>query len=214
MKSKPTGEPRGRPRAFCTDTALDAATRVFGEKGYEGASLSDLTDAMGINRPSMYAAFGNKEELFLKSVERYSEAGIRHVAECLASGTAREGVERLLRDGVTKFTAPNGSGACFVTQGPLASPEISEEGRRQLEHWRAAIEITLKRRFDRALEAGQLPRGTSSADLARFYSVMVQGLALQAQHGGTREQLLRVVDVAMRSWPAKATARKPSRRRA
>ena len=205
MKSRTTGQGRGRPREFLEEKAIEAATRVFAQKGYEGASLSDLTKAMGINRPSMYAAFGNKEKLFLRSLELFSRAGDEHVTQCLALGTARQGVDRLLRERVMMFTDAKTMGGCFVTQGPLSGPDATEQTRREVAYKRGSIERTMRRRFDRAIDEGELPRGAASEDLARFYSVVVQGIALQAQHGGTREQLLRVVDVAMQSWPTQPT---------
>src|ERR1700712_3386530 len=100
----PATRERGRPRGFDADAALDRAVEVFWRQGYEGASLGDLTDAMGINRPSMYAAYGNKEELFRKALARYAEAGTARMHSCLGGGTAREGVDRLLRDAVARYT--------------------------------------------------------------------------------------------------------------
>lgn len=201
MENQTTGKMRGRPRAFSEEQALDAATHLFGEKGFEGASLSDLCETMGINRPSMYATFGNKEDLYCKAVERYMVVGEQHIAECLSAGTAQEGVERLLRDAVLQFTDTQGPGVCFITQGPLTSPEVSDETREYIAQRRTTFEVMLRHTFERAITSGELPQDASAEDLARFYWVMVQGIALQAQHGGTREQLLRVVDVAMEQWP-------------
>lgn len=197
-----TGNPPGRPRKFCEEQALGAAIRVFAEKGYEGASLSDLTEAMGINRVSMYATFGNKEALFRLAMDRFSAAGNQHLAACLSTGSAKDGIDRLLREGVTQFTDPDGPGACFVTQAPLTESDSTDETRRFVAQKRAGPEVALRKRFDRAVKEGELPSDVSTADLARFYSVMIQGIALQAQHGGTREELLRVVDVAMERWPS------------
>jgi AcrR family transcriptional regulator len=204
MKARASQEQRGRPREFSPEKALDAAMRVFGDKGFEETSLSDLTNAMDINRPSMYSAFGNKEQLFRKALARYSDAGEKHVAACMAPGkTARESVDRLLREGVSMFTDPKGVGGCFVTQPPPTGASASEVTRKAVAHRRRGVERALRKRFDRAIEEGELPRDVSTEDLARFYSVLVQGIALQAQHGGTREQLLRVVETAMQGWPGK-----------
>jgi AcrR family transcriptional regulator len=201
MKKRPSGNPPGRPRAFCKDEALNAAISVFAEKGYEAASLSDLTKAMGINRVSMYATFGNKEALFRLAMDRFTQVGGQHLAACLSSGTAKDGITRLLRDGVAQFTDAHGPGVCFVTQGPLSASDASEQTRTLVAQKRAGVEMALRKRLDKAVEEGELPRSVSTADLARFYAVMIQGIALQAQHGGTREDLLRVVDVAMEHWP-------------
>ena len=193
--------PVGRPRQFCTEAALDAAMRVFAEKGFEGASLTDLTEAMGINRPSMYAAYGNKEELFIKALDRYAQAGVTRVATCLGDGTARQGIERMLRDMVTRYTDLSGPGSCFVTQRPM---QLSETCQRDFEARRAILEITIRKRIEQAITEGELDTSLAPPDLARFYSVIIQGIALQAQHGGTRDQLMGVVDVAMQSWPVSA----------
>lgn len=192
---------RGRPREFSKEQALQAATQMFGEKGFEGASLSDLCAAMRINRPSMYAAFGNKGNLYRMAVEYYMVAGEQTMDACLGEGTAREGVAHLLHDAVTTFTSEEGAGVCFITQGPLTGPDASEEIQQYFEQRRTTLEGQLRQRFERAIEDGELSSTISVEDLARFYAVMVQGIALQAQHGGTREQLFRVVDVAMACWP-------------
>jgi AcrR family transcriptional regulator len=196
-----SNNPLGRPREFSSEEALIAANLVFAEKGFEGASLADLTKAMGINRTNMYATFGNKEQLFRLTMERFTQAGAKHIEECLAAGTAREGVERVLRESVKRFTDPHGPGVCFLTQEPLTGSDASDETRQYAGRKRAAIELALRDLFDRAIQGGELPHKVSSEGPARFYAVVIQGLALQAQHGSTREQLLSVVDMAMASWP-------------
>jgi AcrR family transcriptional regulator len=201
MTKRVSGNQPGRPRAFSEEQALDAAMHVFATKGYEAASLADLTAAMGINRVSMYATFGNKESLFVKAMARYTDVGARHVAQCLAAGTARQAFERLLHDNVTMFTDSNGDGVCFVTQGPLTHADASEETKQFVALKRSEIELALRDRLDQAVAEGELAPNVSTVDLARFYVVMIQGIALHAQHGGTREELLRVVDVAMAKWP-------------
>jgi AcrR family transcriptional regulator len=201
MASRRAGNPPGRPRAFCEADALDAAMGVFASKGYASASLAKLTAAMGINRVSMYATFGNKEALFVKALTRYTEQGSARLAHCLASGTARDAIERLLRDSVEMFTDPKGHGVCFVTQGPLSSSDASAKSRRFVAQKRAGIELSLRERLDLAVSNGELPTTVSTADLARFFAVIIQGMALQAQHGGTREELVRVVEHALSQWP-------------
>lgn len=203
MSRRSSANPPGRPREFDEQTALDAAVRVFSEKGYEGASLADLQAAMGINRVSMYAAFGNKESLFVKAMDRFTEASGRQLASCLGAGSAREAIERLLRAGVRSFTNHDGPGVCFVTQAPLQREEASDDTRRYLAQRRGEVEMALRQRFARAVDDGELPTDSSPESLARFYSVVIQGIALQAQHGGTQEQMQTVVDVALAAWPAK-----------
>src|SRR6476661_7970331 len=112
--------PRGRPRAFDADKALDRALSVFWRKGFEGTSLPDLTKAMGINRPSLYAAFGNKQTLFRKAVERYEQKHARRIREALDEPKIRVAIEKLLRGNVDMFTDPRNPPGCFMVQGALA----------------------------------------------------------------------------------------------
>src|ERR1700686_3982772 len=105
---------RGRPRAFDPDTALEAALRVFWQKGYEGTALSALTAAMGINRPSIYATFGNKEALFRKALDRYSERMTNFTAEALKEPTARAVAERLLVGTADLLSRPGNPKGCLV----------------------------------------------------------------------------------------------------
>ena len=175
--------------------------KVFAEKGYEAASLTDLTEAMGINRPSLYAAFGNKEELYRLALERYSHDTVQMVSSCLAGETAEAGVRKLLSDAVKNFTDPDCAGCCFVTQAPLNGSAASMAAQRESEFRRGVIARMLQQRFQDAIDSGELLATVTAEDLARYYSVMLQGIALQSQHGGTRDQLMRVVDVAMASWP-------------
>ena len=201
MPKKPSGNPVGRPKEFCEIKTLQAAMRVFAEKGYENASLSDLTSAMKINRFSMYASFGNKEALYVKAMECFSQVRRQRLQGFLSNKSAREGVKLLLQDVVNRFTGLEGHGLCFVTQAPLNSKSASPETRSLMADRRAEIETALRVRLEMAVEEGELPADASAVDLAKFYAVMIQGFALQAQHGGTREDLFRVIDIAMSEWP-------------
>jgi AcrR family transcriptional regulator len=201
MKSMPKRASAGRPREFDIDKALDGALRVFWLKGYDGASLSDLTKAMGINRPSMYAAFGNKEQLYCKTLDRYSKSRSQRLNEFSAAPTARESVELLLRDTVENVTDPkNPCGGCFGAQGAMTCFNMSRQVKEHIGDLHVASERLVRERFNRAIQAGELPRG-SAADLARFCVVMIQGLALQAKAGSSRKELHRVVDLFFDTWP-------------
>jgi len=194
----------GRPREFDEDKALDAAMMVFWKKGYDATSLSDLTDAMGINRPSLYSALGNKEELFQKALERYAQRNTRLFNECLAAATAREGIEKLMREAVKLFADPKNPGGCLGIQSVVTCSSVSSQFKKDRERKRDEFESMLKKRFDRAVDEGELPADTDTLDLARYYSVVIQGLSIQAKAGGTQRELSRVVDVALGGWPAKA----------
>jgi AcrR family transcriptional regulator len=193
--------PKGRPREFDLDTALGRALEVFWRKGYEGTSLSDLTRAMGINRPSLYAAFGNKEALFRKVLERYVEGPAGYVREALEEPTARAVAERLLGGSVDRLTDPRGPWGCLIVQGALACGETAEPVRRELAAHRAAGEAAVRRRFERALADGDLPADSAPADLARYVLTVLRGMAVQAADGASRAELRRVVEVALRAWP-------------
>lgn len=201
MKDMAKRASAGRPREFDVDKALYGALRVFWLKGYDGASLTDLTKAMRINRPSLYAAFGNKEQLYCKTLERYLRARGERLNEYLAAPTARDSVELLLRDSVEKFTDPkNPSGGCFAVQGAMTCFNMSRQVKEHIGGMHAGMERLFKDRFDRAVESGELPRG-SSADLARLCAVVMQGLALQATAGSSGKELHRVVDLYLEKWP-------------
>ncbi len=138
---------KGRPREFETEKALEAALRVFWQKGYEGAGLTDLTKAMGINRPSMYAAFGNKEALFRKVMDRYAERSGALIKKSLAAGTAREAAERLLRGVADGFTECGGQAGCFLVQSSMACADGKDAIQREVAARRAKMEGVLRERF-------------------------------------------------------------------
>ena len=191
----------GRPRSFDLDKALDAATQVFWREGYQGASLSDLTNAMGINRPSLYAAFGNKETLFHKVIDRYAEERAAYVREALKQPTARAVTEKLLRGAADLLTDPHNPTGCLMVQGALVCGEDSDCVRQELVSRRMAIEADLRRRFQRAKEEGDLAADINPGDLSRYVMTVSQGMAVQAAGGASRDDLKRVVVTVMRSWP-------------
>lgn len=191
----------GRPRNFDPEKALEKALRVFWRRGYEGASLPELTKAMGINRPSMYATFGNKEQLFKKAVDRYCVEPTAHLEECLAEPTIRKVAERLIRDTAEKLACPKNPRGCLILQGALACGKESESIRRDLVARRAVRERAICERFAQA-KTGELPKGVAADDLARYVSTVMQGLAVQAASGATGEELLGIAEVALRNWPA------------
>lgn len=200
----------GRPREFDTNEALDRALRVFWEKGYEGASLPDLTEAMGINRPSLYAAFGNKEELFRKALDRYTEQSKKRLEETLNETPAKNAVEKLLYAIADGSACPKSPKGCLLVQGALSCGDGAEPIRRELADRRAATESALRRRFERALAEGDLSPATSAADLARFYATVIQGMAVQSTSGASVEDLRGIAEWALNAFPAVEKARKAS----
>lgn len=200
----------GRPREFDADKALARALDVFCRNGYEGTSITDLTDAMGINRPSLYAAFGNKEALFQKALERYLAEKFARAQTALADPDIRSAIERLLLDFVDAQTEPGHPAGCLAVSGALACSEANEQVRQDLVRSRAQIEQWILDRLERAEREGALPGGTTAEDLARLVSTLSQGTSVQAASGVSREDLHRLVKTALSFWP-KTTAREAQR---
>jgi AcrR family transcriptional regulator len=193
----------GRPRGFDMNEALDRALDVFWRKGYEGASVADLTLAMGINPPSLYAAFGNKEELFRKALSRYMAQHDDFFREALDRPKARDGIESLLKKSVEGLTNKTNPPGCLLVQGIAGAGDHAQCIRDQLSAGRAANEKMIRERLKRAKAEGELPARTDPAALARFISTVMQGMAVQAAGGASRKELEAVAATAMAAWPAK-----------
>ncbi len=199
-KTARPARPLGRPRSFDMDRALDRALQVFWRKGYEGASLSELTKAMGINRPSLYAAFGDKENLFRKALDRYFEGPAAYVFEALKETSARVAIERLLRGAADLQTCPSTPG-CLTVHGALACGDTASAIRKELILRREQGEAAIYQRLKQAKSEGDLPSGSNPADLARYFATVIQGMAVQASGGASRAELERVVRTALLVWP-------------
>jgi AcrR family transcriptional regulator len=199
MKREKTAPSLGRPRAFDTEKALHGAMHVFWRKGYLGTSLSDLTHAMGINRPSLYAAFGNKDSLFRKALDRYAKGPSSYLSDALGEPTAIAVAERLLRGVVDLLTDPRTPATCMWVHGALSCGDSPL--RDEFVAQRAAGLAELRKRFKRAVIEGDLPLESDVDTLARYVQTVNFGLTVQASTGATRKELLRVVDVALKDWP-------------
>ena len=191
----------GRPREFCFETALERALVVFWRHGFEGASMTELTEAMGITRPSLYASFGNKEQLFRKALDLYDRKYMGFAREALDERSARDVVERLLRGMIMTATDAEHPGGCLVTNGALACSAAADPIKTEVNKRRSAFEAALRRRLEKAEAAHDLPVGSDPADLARFVMTLAGGLSLQAACGVCRGSLTRTVEFALRAWP-------------
>ncbi|MDQ0390559.1 TetR/AcrR family transcriptional regulator [Labrys monachus] len=201
----PATRERGRPRAFDRDAALEQATRLFWSKGFEATSIADLTHAMGIGAPSLYAAFRSKEALYAEALHHYAETNEGYVwAGFFSAATAREAVRSLLMDSAAALTGcvadlPRG---CMVTLSAVGSEGHAELG----DLVRSARAVTLERlsaRLDRAAADGEIPASADRHALARFVQTLQNGMSILARDGASRAELEAVADVAMAGWDAR-----------
>lgn len=205
---------RGRPRAFDREAALARAMRLFWLKGYEATSISDLTEAMGIGSPSLYAAFGSKEALYLEALNHYAQTYEASVwAGFRAAPTARGAVEAYLLDSAAALTGACHDAAraddprgCMVTLSSVCPGNHPDLGRRLLSERAVTLE-RLEERLGRGVAAGELPAATDLRGLARFVQSVQNGMSLLARDGAGRAELEAAARIALLSWDALAAAR-------
>ena len=194
---------KGRPREFDVDEALVKALHVFWRHGYESASMADLTEAMGITKPSLYAAFGNKEALFRKALDLYEREKMAYVGEALRAPTARAVAERLMRGALAMTTSSCDPKGCL---GVISSVTCGAENgsiKAEVAQRRAFSQAALAARFEQARRDGDIPDGVDPQALARYLSALMQGMAVQAGTGVPTEELTRLVDMALAIWPSR-----------
>ncbi|SCB29210.1 transcriptional regulator, TetR family [Bradyrhizobium yuanmingense] len=194
----------GRPREFDAETALDQAMEVFWRHGYEGATIAQLTEAMGINPPSLYACFGNKEGLLKAALDRYTTLRNIWMDEVVAAPTARAVAERMLMGIADKQTDPANPPGCLLVQGGIACGTGSENVPFELAARRAQNEDQLRDRFVRAKAEGDLKESVDPAALARYVSAVAVGMGVMASSGANREALRQVADVAVQAVEAQS----------
>ncbi|MDP9857729.1 MULTISPECIES: TetR/AcrR family transcriptional regulator [Agrobacterium] len=199
-----TTRKRGRPRLLDRNAGLDVAARLFWERGYEGTSIADLTHAMGITPPSLYATFGSKEELFRLALDHSIAQESQRRSEMLqAKIPAYEALATYLYDIAEGDTQPDKPRGCIVSTAVLQHSEENASVARTAAAWREAAIQILKTRFDRAVSEGELPEQTDTDTLARFYGAIIQGMSAQACDGACTARLKALVDVALTAWPGK-----------
>ncbi len=192
---------RGRPTAFDPTVALEKALQVFWTRGYEGASMTELTAAMGINKPSIYAAFGNKEELFRKALGKYLSGPVAYVGEAMQQPTARAAVEMFLTKSAEFLTDQNSPRGCMVVQGALSCGQGAELIQRELIAHRNGYEEALRQRLELAQTQSDLPKDVNVSELAKYVATVHQGMSVQATSGATKKELLAVVGLVLKNWP-------------
>jgi AcrR family transcriptional regulator len=191
----------GRPRKFDVDEALDRAVLVFWQLGYERTTVTDLCEAMNINRPSLYAAFGTKEELFHRALDRYANGPHAYEAQALALPTAREVAEALLRGAVERQTGVDTPHGCLAVLGATTHPDTDSPVAQALINARTAGEDVVRRRLAQAQADGDLSADADPAELAAYLRTVIYGMTVKAAGGATRAELERIAALAMRAWP-------------
>ena len=194
---------RGRPREFCIDAALAAALGVFWSKGYEGASLASLTAAMGITKPSLYAAFGNKEQLFRKALDMYEAEKLAYTREALLEPSARAVAEHIMRGAIDAQTGGSDPKGCLGVIGATACGAEAESIRDEVIKRRASSSAALVDRFRHAQRNGDLTGTIEAEALAQWLYAILQGMAVQAGAGATRAELEQVVATSLSLWPGR-----------
>jgi AcrR family transcriptional regulator len=192
---------RGRPRGFDRDLALAKAMEVFWARGYEGASMADLTAAMGISSPSLYAAFGCKEALFREALRLYAATesdGIWGGVE--TAPTARAGFESFLYATAQVFTRPGKPTGCLVVLSGLNASELNQTVREELVRGRAGMADGLEARLKRGQRDGDVPAGADTRAIAAYFATVQQGMSIQARDGATRATLEAIARVALSGW--------------
>lgn len=204
---------RGRPRSFDTETALDRATEVFWRHGFQGASLAELTAATGLSKPSLYAAFGDKEALYLQCLQRYAQRTTDLQTEALESEPdARRAVEGYMRAAARMQSDPSLPGGCLIVNGTadcgMSSTPMAVDA--ALRSHSGGTEQRLLHRLKRAEREGQLPAALEAKSLAALFASVLTGMAVMAKAGQPRKKLDEVVTAALSVWPVATKPRQPS----
>jgi AcrR family transcriptional regulator len=194
---------RGRPREFCVDDALVAALRVFWSKGYEGASMTDLTEAMGITRPSLYAAFGNKEALFRKALDLYEREKLCYVGAALEAPTARGVAERMLIGSLNNQTGGDDPRGCLGVISSVACGAEADCIRQEVLQRGKIAHGAMVERMERAIAEGDFTGPVEAESITNYLYAILQGMAVQAGAGASREELQRLVDTTLTVWPGR-----------
>ncbi|MEN1832350.1 TetR/AcrR family transcriptional regulator [Pseudomonas lijiangensis] len=201
MKTVESKKP-GRPLSFDRDVVLEKAMFAFWEHGYESTSMAELTKAMGVTVPSIYAAFGDKKQLFLEAVDLYVKKGMASRKELAANATVRENVLSSLHHAVDVFTASAGASGCLLATAAISCSQAAADVREHLAAIRRDMEASFVSTIKEGVQAGELPPETDVSVLAGFLLATVQGLAALARDGADRQKLFEIVNLSMTVWPS------------
>lgn len=199
--------PRGRPRTFDREEALRRAMTLFWTRGYEGSSVDELAQAMGVNKPSLYAAFGCKEQLFREAIACYEHIEGEPVRKAMREArTAREAIESMLRINARAFASPRRPRGCMVVMSAFPDAPDNETLREFLSQMRKASLDEATGRIERGMHDGDVPAGADALAMAAFYNTVLQGLSIQSRDGASRKEMERIVDSAMAAWDTLAAS--------
>ena len=188
----------GRPIGFDRDAALEAAMLLFWERGYEGTSMADLTQAMGLNPSSIYAAFGDKHALFQLVVNRYMEIRAQYATKALEEPTLKRVIRALFDNTIAFLTTPGHPPTCMTLAGAVGCSVEAKPAKDLMTEIRKQNQIAMRKRLVKAQQSGELPKGINVDDYTRYLSTIIAGLSIQAANGSTKEELKRTAKMALR----------------
>jgi AcrR family transcriptional regulator len=195
---KATNGKTGRPIGFDKDAALEAAMMLFWERGYEGTSMADLTQAMGLNPSSIYAAFGDKHALFQLAVKRYLEMRAQYAGKALEAPTLEKVIRALFDSTIAFLTTPGHPPTCMTLAGAVGCSVDAKPARDLMTEIRKQNEAAMRKRLLKARRNGELPKEIAVDDYTRYLSSILAGLSIQAANGSTKEELKRTAQMALR----------------
>jgi AcrR family transcriptional regulator len=195
----PWAKRRGRPRAYDPELALRQATETFWDQGFAGASLDDLSAATGMNRPSLYGAFGDKQTLFRTALDAYMSQSRETMTQAFrAGGTLREALQRVYHAALGRYLSGDvGGRGCFLISAGLGQAVVDPVVRETVANGLHELDRAFERLVARAAKAGELPPGADLAALAKVAGMMINALAVRARAGETREQLQAAIDATL-----------------
>ena len=188
----------GRPIGFDRDAALEAAMLLFWERGYEGTSMADLTQAMGLNPSSIYAAFGDKHALFQLVVNRYMEIRAQYATKALEEPSLKRVIRALFDNTIAFLTTPGHPPTCMTLAGAVGCSVEAKPAKDLMTEIRKQNQVAMRKRLVKAQQSGELPKGINVDDYTRYLSTIIAGLSIQAANGSTKEELKRTAKMALR----------------
>ncbi|NHB58261.1 TetR/AcrR family transcriptional regulator [Acinetobacter sp. 194] len=192
---------RGRPKCFDENQALEKAMLLFWQYGYEATSISDLTQSLGITAPSLYGTFGDKVELFKKSLDYYLANEACPIDEIFKQAkTAKIAMELYLFENLKRLIQDHKPTGCMLVVSTMNCSITNQQIQTELLNKRLATKQKIFARIQQGVKQGEIPSTTDIQAMTDFYTTMLQGMTIQARDGATMEQLEHVVIMAMKNW--------------